>query len=57
MESATMTVEHQGPRLQQERISSNSTAVSTEIKERSCLTSEGLTYAEMSNKMDSPANS
>ena len=37
-----MTAEQQGHRLQQMRICSNATDVGTEIKERSCLPSEGL---------------
>jgi len=41
-ESTTMTAEQQDPRLQQTRICSNTTAASTEIKERSPSPSEGL---------------
>jgi len=37
MESAAITAEQQGTRLQQVRISSNATAIGTEIKERICL--------------------
>ena len=40
MENTAMTAEQQGPRLQQARTCSNATA--TEIKERSCLPSEGF---------------
>ena len=36
MESAAMTDEQQGSRLQQARICSNATAMGTETKERSC---------------------
>jgi len=42
MESAATTAEQQGPRLLQVRICSNAGAMGTEIKERSCLPSEGL---------------
>lgn len=42
MESAAMTVEQQDLRLQQVRICSTIRATGTEIKERSCLPSEGL---------------
>ena len=43
MDSTAMTVEQQGPRLQQVRICRNTTAVGTEIKERSCSPLEDLT--------------
>jgi len=42
IESAAMTAEQQGPKLQQVRIGSNTTATGTEIKAKSCLPSEGF---------------
>jgi len=54
MESAAMTAEQQGPRLQQVRICSYTTAVGTGIKERSCLPLEGLRYAEISGEITVP---
>jgi len=41
MESAVMTAEQQGPRLQEVRTGSNAKGTDTEIKERSCLPSKG----------------
>jgi len=54
MESATKTAEQQDPRLQWVRMCSNTTPTSTEIRERSCLPSEGLRYTEISSKMPIP---
>ena len=51
MERATMIAEQKDSRLQQVRIHSNTTAVSTEMKERSCLPSEGLRYIRISSKI------
>jgi len=51
MESAATTAEQQGPRLQQVRICSNTAAIGTEIKERSCLPLEGFRYAGTSSKI------
>jgi len=45
-----MTAEQQGPRLQQVRVCSNATAAGTEIKERSCLPSDGLTHTGIPSK-------
>ena len=42
MESAAITAEQQDPRMQQVRACPNAAAVGTEIKEKSCLPSEGL---------------
>jgi len=53
-ERATMTKEQQGPGLQQVRIYSNATATGTEITERSCSPSEGLSYAGISSKIHFP---
>jgi len=44
IESAARTAEQQGSRLQWMGIYSNATTIGTEIKERSCLPSEGLRY-------------
>ena len=41
-EKCIKTAEQQGPRLQQVRTHSDATAVGSEIRERSCLPSEGL---------------
>jgi len=54
MESAAMTAEQQGPRLQQVRICSNATAVGIEIKEGSCLPPEYLIYTGISSKIPLP---
>lgn len=54
IESTAIRAEQQGPRLQQVRTGSNTTAISTEIKERIRLPLEGLRYAEISNKTPSP---
>jgi len=51
MESTAITTEQQSLRLQQVRICSNATTTGTEIKERSCLPSEGLRYARMTSKI------
>lgn len=51
MESTVMTAEQKDPRLQQVRIHSNTTAVDTEIRERSCLPSEGFRQAEISREI------
>jgi len=53
MESTGMTAEEQGPTLQQVRVCSNAT-VCTEIKERSCLLSEGLRYTGNFSKIPLP---
>ena len=50
-----MPAEQQDPRLQQARTCSNATALGTEIKERSCLPSEGWTQAGISSKIPLPA--
>jgi len=54
IESAARTAEQQGSRLQWMGIYSNATTIGTEIKERSCLPSEGLTYTGVSTKIPSP---
>jgi len=46
MESTATTAEQQGPRLQQVRICSNAKTIGTEIKEGTCLPSEGLRDTE-----------
>ena len=53
MESTAMTAEQQDPRMQQVRACPNATAVGTEIKERSCLPSEGLRDAGSSREKPS----
>ena len=49
------TAEQQGPRLQQIQIYSNTTAVITNIKERSYLPSEGLRYIGISSRIPLPS--
>ena len=54
MKSAAMTAEQQGPIMQLVKICSNATAVGTEIKEISCLPSEGIRYTGISNEIPLP---
>ena len=54
MERAAVTAQQKGPRLQQLKICSNTTAVSTEIKKRSYIPSEDLRYTQISNKIPPP---
>jgi len=54
IESAAMTAEQQGSRLQQVRICSHATATGSEIKERSCLPSEYLRHIGIFSKIPPP---